>query len=372
MGRKHGAVGRQYRESVQAAAKGYCVFHALHAGLRDMQEYEHIRTYANMLGSIRNKLRNDGLALQQVSWCGEELSAQDINDFSQAVLLHVHVKDGYWCSACDPLLASYCAAFRLNVVHDFAGTETTYEVPSARRIVHLSSSLGHMEHMNNQDVDMSTSEVPEGAPHAIGDVRNRQSWQKLSKRERRARERAANCHEFSCDASKSDELVQAESGLVQATSSASMAQCGSSSETIERWAFSEVQDGSLYGRPVLVETANGSPTVGILRRAQGKSQGKIVTPDGHVRFFAGQDAWITAFSMEPCDASGVEAQMAALTRVRLSLLASKGHRSECFPLISRLLEPNDLLAASRSSLAWLGMCRTSFEANLACKCDSRY
>merc|ERR1712232_775574 len=89
----------------------------------------------------------------QVVCNGSSLSAQEIEEFQEAVSKHIHVGNGYLCSGCDPLLACYCVAFNVNVVHDFLGSETTYTVPSPRRVVYLASSTGHMEHECNRDVE---------------------------------------------------------------------------------------------------------------------------------------------------------------------------------------------------------------------------
>jgi len=142
---------RRQRLSALASAKGECVFEALLAGVEGLQDATHLRTHTGLLKSIRAKLKKHPAALELVEWNGEMLSTKLASEFREAVLQHVHVGNGYFCSACDALLAAYCVTLHLNVEHCFAGTPTRYDAPAARRTVHLSSSLGHMEHEYNQD-----------------------------------------------------------------------------------------------------------------------------------------------------------------------------------------------------------------------------
>lgn len=313
-GRQEGR--RLQRDAARASAKGECVFHALLAGLSGLAGHEHVRTYPNVLATVRRKLRSKPECLGKVVWNGSSLKAGEIAEFEQAVLRHIHVGDGYLCSACDPLLASYSAAFGVNVMHDFAGTETMYRVPGATRTVYMSSSVGHMEHERNQDhtpdpicidnerTDSSTAEVATSLAREEPDILPRQS-------------------------KRQDQLQ--------------IHRSGDAPLPFGQWVLVQAED---------LEDCHAE--VGILRQAQGRTRGKILARDGRIVFFSWAGATVTSFATQPSDEVDGVCQVLALIRHQRSLVVPEPETwlGRCLPNVDKFLERKDLILAFASSIEW--------------------
>lgn len=149
--RGKGAHGEDIKEQAEQTAgrRGHCVFFALFEGLKGLPCRENIQDYRQMLEQIKEAVLGETALLEEVCCNGALLSPTDAADFQEAVK-RTQVANGYCCSFSDPLLAAFCAAFRLNLFHDFAGSKTTYKVEGARRNVYLHSTENHMSHVRNR------------------------------------------------------------------------------------------------------------------------------------------------------------------------------------------------------------------------------
>lgn len=322
---------KQQRSAARASAKGECVFYALLAGVSDLS---HVQTHVKLLATIRSKLRSPSSCLDQVTWNGAPLSAQEVAEFRHAVLFNIHVADGYTCSACDALLVAYCAAFRVDVVHDFAGIATDYNVPLARRTVYLSSSIGHMEHERNEDLP-----VPDGGTNA------ETKKTKVSCADPKAEPAVSMRPNSSPQACFAVEGADAGTCLQQPTL-----------DDLRTWRFEDAP--SCHGQWVLVEAECCPVTVGILRPAQGRTQMKVLTRDGSVVFFPRAGALLTAFATPPRDDADAAHQALVLTRRRLSLLAPPGAMGSSLARVMQMLPDGSLRAVSAASLAWHGLAQS--------------
>lgn len=144
---------RQVAKIYDGEIDGQCVWSALLHGVVGL-ETNGATGPKSLLALIRKRLvkcMSRGMPWS-VAWQGSELSQQEVEEIQEAVLKGIRIEDGYLCSACDPLLLAFAAAFHVDVYHDFLDTCFKFEVPDAKRIVHLRSSLGHMEHISNQDL----------------------------------------------------------------------------------------------------------------------------------------------------------------------------------------------------------------------------
>jgi len=84
-----------------------------------------------------------------VRWNGRWLTLQDYLDARTCVLNLNITTHGYDCRACDPLLLTTAAVFRIQIVHEMIGNTMVYDCAASRRIVHLSSNNSHMVHERN-------------------------------------------------------------------------------------------------------------------------------------------------------------------------------------------------------------------------------
>jgi len=331
------AAGRLQRQAAQASAHGECVFHALLAGLHGLRDFEHLRTHTKVLAAIRSKLRARPERLRRVRWNGAVLSPGEVSEFEVAVLRNIHVGDGYFCGACDPLLACYSAAFSVNIEHDFAGTSTTYQMPGATRTICMSSSTGHMEHDGNQDHEPDYScggqELPED--------------------------------HFSEPSLTNEGSVHG--SVLPAAASAPSDICRDSpartSMLKARLQLHRTSDGTErmpYGHWVLVQPEEGESRIGLLRQAQGRAKGKLLDRDGEVVFFPWTGATVTAFTLQPANHEQQVRQVLLLAAYQAAT-AAVSSSSECCcccglrvgsPQLQELLARHDWLAASAASLCW--------------------
>lgn len=330
---------RQQQSAARAAAKGECVFHALLSGVSDLLQVDkrQCQAHTNLLKTIRNKLRRKPSPLEAVRWNNHELSSEEVEEFTQVVLQHVHVGNGYFCGACDPLVAAYCAVFRFNVVHDFDGTLIEYTTPQARRTVHLESSSYHMEYVRSQDhlPDACTSSLPCG--HETFETRRHKTSDAGQLIQGKSDEVRSFDTEDICDATLQYIKLLGVKGALRRQPSQTSSGCTG------KWVLGEAP-----GHPI---------TVGILRAAQGKSQIKILRGDGHVVFYPSQDSFLTSFEPDSPEKISVDDAALVLIRQRWSLLAGETSLIQLFQRIEHMLPVIDLLPASAASLPWLGMIR---------------
>mmetsp|Transcript_12988 Transcript_12988/g.24523 ORF Transcript_12988/g.24523 Transcript_12988/m.24523 type:complete len:330 (-) Transcript_12988:21-1010(-) len=138
----------------QGKARGNkCVWNSLLAGSVGL-ENRTLRSYADLLSFIRDRIKRWGPSCSQsnVQWQGVPLCNHEMQECKEAVLHNIQIGDGYCCGACDPLLAAYAFAFRVNVEHAYLDNEFKFEVDAPRRCVRLQSSLGHMAHVENCEI----------------------------------------------------------------------------------------------------------------------------------------------------------------------------------------------------------------------------
>lgn len=146
----------------RAHRRNQCVWNSLLAGSVGL-ETRRFKSHADLLSFIRDRIKRWGPSGSQsnVEWQGVPLSDQEIEECKEAVLNNIQIGDGYCCGACDPLLAAFAFAFRVNVDHAYLDNEFKFEVDAPRRCVRLRSSLGHMAHVENcemgrNDVNVET------------------------------------------------------------------------------------------------------------------------------------------------------------------------------------------------------------------------
>ena len=149
--RAQGTQSRKARGEVERAdrhaGRGECVWTALHAGCAGLggrfEKHEALLRWIRRNGSTREQL-------QRVSWQGTLLTERQCDEVAQA-LANTSVGNGHLTSAMDPVLCAFCAAFQVSVRHDWQGVGETFmfEVAAPRRVVHLVSTVGHMEHQVN-------------------------------------------------------------------------------------------------------------------------------------------------------------------------------------------------------------------------------
>lgn len=139
-----------------------CVWNSLLAGSVGL-ETRGFKSHERLLSFIRDRIKRWGPSFSQgnVKWQGVPLSDQEMEECKEAVLNNIQIGDGYCCGACDPLLAAFAFAFRVNVDHAYLDHEFRFEVDAPRRCVRLRSSFGHMAHVENsemsrKDVDVET------------------------------------------------------------------------------------------------------------------------------------------------------------------------------------------------------------------------
>ena len=93
-------------------------------------------------------------SLESLPRVEHDLNERQCDEVVQA-LDNTSVGDGHLTSAMDPVLCAFCAAFRVSIVHDWYGVaeKFLFEIAAPRRVVHLASSIGHMEHQANYAPD---------------------------------------------------------------------------------------------------------------------------------------------------------------------------------------------------------------------------
>lgn len=132
--------------------EGRCVFIALLAGAYGLPDAP--STCQGVLKSLRNRLQDKHLS--DVTFCDRFLTLQEQAECKLA-LPNIHVGDGYYCAALDPLLLISAAVFHINIIHKYMGNVFEFCVSNPRRSVYLTSSVGHMEHTTNRDHVSMTS-----------------------------------------------------------------------------------------------------------------------------------------------------------------------------------------------------------------------
>lgn len=157
---------KRHKKVVQhAQVDGQCVWNALLAGIEGLDANE-VTTHAGLLRVIRNRFakRSSSSVPICVRWQGSSLAQQEIEECQTAIAQQITIRDGYFCSACDPLLVAYVVAFRVNVSHICCDHTFNFEIDNATRHVQLRSSIGHMEHVSNCDMSNQTNQISQQRP----------------------------------------------------------------------------------------------------------------------------------------------------------------------------------------------------------------
>jgi len=158
---------RQFRRMMDKQyVEGECVWNALLRGVSDLQG-EHCTTHDHLLKRLQSQVSsirdNESVTLFErapVEWNGTWLGRDEYLEARTVILFETIVhKHGYDCRACDPLLLTVAAVFRVKIVHDMLGTPMVYSTQNSRRVVYISSSHGHMVHDRN--IDIKADCIPE-------------------------------------------------------------------------------------------------------------------------------------------------------------------------------------------------------------------
>jgi hypothetical protein len=126
-------------------------------------EQDYVDGKEEVEGSARETI-NDGRdrarrLVAQVSWRGSgmehsvqertlpdgQFSAREVEDTVEALACTTANPNGYFCSACDPVLICVCAVFRVNIHNMFQNRLMVYEIDGASHEMHLISRGGHMQ-----------------------------------------------------------------------------------------------------------------------------------------------------------------------------------------------------------------------------------
>ena len=125
-------------------ADGLCVWNALLTGVASLMPRGQ-PSHEAMLRHIQQRLHDEraAAAVAAVRFNGEPLSAQLVREVLEAVST-VHVADGYFCCAQDPLLIAVAAILRVVVIHTLLGQAFVFAVERPVRVIRLESDAGHM------------------------------------------------------------------------------------------------------------------------------------------------------------------------------------------------------------------------------------
>jgi hypothetical protein len=127
----------------RANKSGECVWHALLKGVVGLNS---VRSHDQLLKCV--KIRCDPTKLAHVSWNGTPFRPQECEEMMVA-LGRLRIESGYNCGSCDPLLSAVAGVYSINIIHEYRGHRHAYTVSRPCRIVEVSSSAAHMEHVRN-------------------------------------------------------------------------------------------------------------------------------------------------------------------------------------------------------------------------------
>jgi len=79
------------------------------------------------VGLVR-ALKTKAVETQNVLWNGQELKEQELKENLEHIKSYNigNVRNGYWCSGCDPFLLLMCELFQIKIHHKYCGNLIKY------------------------------------------------------------------------------------------------------------------------------------------------------------------------------------------------------------------------------------------------------
>jgi hypothetical protein len=95
---------------------------------------------------LLEKLQKENVKTSNMLWNNEKLSDQYLNDNYNAIKelsYDKHIKDGYDCASCDPLLLLVGQIFKVSIHHEHVGNKFIYTNKKSNKILLFSSNNKH-------------------------------------------------------------------------------------------------------------------------------------------------------------------------------------------------------------------------------------
>jgi len=93
---------------------------------------------------LLQKIKNKNIKTIDILWNGQELSDQTMEENIERIKSIKKIKDGYDCSACDPLLLLIAQLYNRTIIHKYRGVTIKYtNKNNPKKILEFTSNTEH-------------------------------------------------------------------------------------------------------------------------------------------------------------------------------------------------------------------------------------